>query len=455
VPGETGRTGGTGGTGGERESYPTTAVQRRWLDLLPDGYGGIDLALEITGVNPAGLAEAITRVVDRHSALRTTFHRTDGGWTQRVRPAAEAKIVDLTELRASQQHNELAAINESIAERWFDVSVNPPFEVTVVALGPDRSALLLHAHHVTIDGWSSSLFLRDVVLATEGRLSGRAPQYVDHAAAEARFLAGDAAERALAYWRDHFRGAPAPTRITPSHDVADETDRGDHLPLRFPPDLVRLLKERAVAANTTVFALMMTAFGMLVHHRSGGRTDLVVGTTSAGRTSIEAEETVGVFVNPLPLRLRVAPDQPLRDLVGEVHRTLLGFHEHGHVPMESLVRSVEPFVGAGLNDTFHCYLLYQNYWRPETGDIGVRRLDVPGGGHHKLMREFEIVLEEDGSGRLSGELWYLPSRFSTAAVRRWGEQYAELLHAIAAGVTDVAVADVLARCETDTHEEEE
>jgi hypothetical protein len=71
------------------------------------------------------------------------------------------------------------------------------------------------------------------------------------------------------------------------------------------------------------------------------------------------------------------------------------------------------------------------------------------------MREFEIVLEEDGSGRLSGELWYLPSRFSTAAVRRWGEQYAELLHAIAAGVTDVAVADVLARCETDTHEEEE
>jgi non-ribosomal peptide synthetase component F len=184
----------------------------------------------------------------------------------------------------------------------------------------------------------------------------------------------------------------------------------------------------------------MAPFGILVHGLSD-RTDLVVGTTAAGRPDPRTEDIVGVFVNPLPLRLRLDPDAPVRRFVAGVHATLVDFHEHGNYPMEDLVAHVPPFTGAGLNDTFHCYLLFQNYWRPPDGELRFRPLPLPTAAHHKLMRELEIVLEEP-DGELRGELWYRPSRFDPHRVAGWRDTFAALVRLLA---TDPLAADLPVR----------
>ncbi|MFJ8299068.1 SDR family NAD(P)-dependent oxidoreductase [Streptomyces sp. NPDC094447] len=415
-----------------RDDYPVSSTQRRWLTLLDQGYGGLDLAIDVEGeVTAPELAAAVRAVVDRHSGLRSTFHLIGDGWRQRVRPATDIPVVDLSELPEDVCEAEFARLRETTAARPFDVAAAPPFEVTVVALREGRTVLLLHAHHVLFDGWSSSLFLRDVTEAVRGELGPVPLQYVDFAVAQEAARSGREFQLRRDYWQRHFLDAPAPTRVAPDRPAVDPDDRGELIEFSLDPGLAAALRSRAEAEHTTPFTLMMTAYALLLHELTGD-TDLVVGTTAAGRSPVQTEEIIGVFVNPLPLRLTVDPTASLRQLIGSVHTALVGFHEHGSYPLEDLVAAVEPFVGKGLNDTFHCYLLYQNYWRPGNEDLAYRALEVPAHTHHKLMREFEIVLAEGPQG-LGGELWYLPSRFSAATARAWHERYVLLLERLGRG----------------------
>lgn len=170
---------------------------------------------------------------------------------------------------------------------------------------------------------------------------------------------------------------------------------------------------------------MMTAYAVLVH-RLTGDGDLVLGTTAAGRPSAEAEEIVGVFVNPLPLRVQIDSGVKVGDLVSRVHHSLVGFHDHGNYPLEDLVTAVPPFIGLGLNDTFQCYLLYQNYWRPQAGAVQYQPMQLDTPYHHKVMRDWEIVLAEGEAG-LTGELWYRTSRYSASWAEKCAASFRNLL----------------------------
>ena len=410
--------------------YPTTSTQRRWLELMPEGYGGIDVVIHVDNSHDTvALAQAVTRVIARHSGLRTHFKRSGSTWLQRVEDGVPVATEDLCQLDAAGRAVALASFVRERSERWFDVEAAAPFHVTVVRLDAESHALVIHAHHVLFDGWSSSLFLRDVARALDGELGEVPLQYVDYATAQQRYLCSAAVVPLRDYWARHFENAPPPTRVPPDRQGQAANDSGEMISFEIGALTTKILRARARALASTPFAMMLAAFGVLLHELTGN-DDLVLGTTTAGRPSPEAEEIVGVFVNPLPLRLRVARQTPLGSYLAHVDEVLVNFHEHGHYPLEDLVTHVAPFIQVGLNDTFHCYLLYQNYWRPETTRVKFSRMDLLGSPHHKLMRELELVLEDHECG-IRGELWFRPSRFSRRRAQSWGTIYRTILERLA------------------------
>ena len=430
----------------EREEYPTTAIQRRWLDLLPGGYGGIDLVVDVRGpVSSSDLVSAVEATLRRHTALRTVFRRADGTWLQRLAEPPTVPLVDLTGSVGTAQQEELFALARRAHEEWFDPEQRPPFGVQVVTLGPDHHALVLHAHHVLIDGWSSSLFLRDVAtLATSGDPGSAPLQYVDYAVAHDSYMRGTAVEVERRHWQESFRGAAGPTTLPgDAEPAADQPeDRGEVLLVPLDPDVIAALRRLAEQRGTTMFAFLMSAYVLLVRALSGS-DDVVVGTTAAGRATPEAEEIVGVFVNPLPIRVQVDLEESLTGFVVRVNDVLVAFHEHGNYPLEDLVAHVDPFVGSGLNDTFSAYLLYQNYWRPDGFGLDFRAVAVPD-LHHKLMRETEIVVVDD-EGALVAEVWWRPSRFTRAWAEEAGRGFARLLAAFVEHLDgDWTVREILA-----------
>ena len=109
----------------------------------------------------------------------------------------------------------------------------------------------------------------------------------------------------------------------------------------FPAELVAGCRRLARERQTTPFTVYLAAFAAILH-RWSGQHDLVVGTPVAGRTRVETEDIVGLFVNSLPLRLRPDPAQPFAEFLDTVREVVTAAQDHQEVPLEEIVRRVAP-----------------------------------------------------------------------------------------------------------------
>jgi hypothetical protein len=111
--------------------------------------------------------------------------------------------------------------------------------------------------------------------------------------------------------------------------------------------------------------------------------------------------------------------------------------------LADLVEHVEPFVGRDINETFHAYLLFQNYPRPqcqgprsyqvvETDDLADKQLAQLRRPHGKLMRDFELIVLERPDGRMSLNHWYRQGKFSREQVQQWSESFTTMLRRLGA-----------------------
>ncbi len=142
------------------------AQQRLWfLDRLDPGGTSynLPLVLRLSGaLDVVALERALSALVERHEALRTTFSEHEGEVFQVVRPAEPVSLalLDLGE----QEEPELEAQRLATAEvgRRFDLERGPLFRACLLQLGQGENLLVLTLHHIVGDGWSMRVLRRDL-----------------------------------------------------------------------------------------------------------------------------------------------------------------------------------------------------------------------------------------------------------------------------------------------------
>ncbi|NEE11382.1 hypothetical protein G3M58_33610, partial [Streptomyces sp. SID7499] len=82
------------------------------------------------------------------------------------------------------------------------------------------------------------------------------------------------------------------------------------------PDSARALVAVARALDVTVPVVVQTLWSLVLADMTG-RQDVVSGTTVSGRPAelAGAESMVGLFINTLPVRVRIRHDETLAELV--------------------------------------------------------------------------------------------------------------------------------------------
>ncbi|KNB50617.1 non-ribosomal peptide synthetase [Streptomyces caatingaensis] len=289
----------------------------------------------------AGLAAAL----ERHPALRLELVDRPGALPlQRVREGCAPRLrsVDL-----SGEEDPGAAFGRLLraeAEAPLDVHEAPLLRWCLVRLAEDHHRLIHVEHHLVHDGHSFAILLRDVFAVYRARVLGEpvalpaAPSYAEHVAADA---AGRAERRgaSLAHWRRELAGAsfglPLPGLARPG---VRRRHAGAQLRQSVDAELAERLREHSRAMGHTPFSTLLGLFAELLRRHSG-RADLVVGT-AVGNRPAGFEETVGMFVNTLPLRLRLDPGAGADEMVDEVTDALIRALPHQEVPVQELTREL-------------------------------------------------------------------------------------------------------------------
>ncbi|HVS00840.1 MAG TPA: amino acid adenylation domain-containing protein, partial [Thermoanaerobaculia bacterium] len=422
--------------------------ERLWfLERLVPGQAVYHMpaALWLRGaLDTAALERALTEVVRRHEALRTTFPEVDGRPVQRVLPDARPAF-EIVNLPGTALDVAAAA-----ARRPFDLAAGPLLRVLLIRCSPEEHLLALYLHHIVSDGWSMRVLLREVeALYTGASLPELPVQYPDYAVWQRRWLAGEELERQLAFWRRHLAGAPEALDLPTDHPrPAIQLYGGAAEPLAWSADLVADVRAAAHREGATLFMAVLAGFAALLS-RYSGQEDLVVGTPVANRRQAEVEGLIGFFVNTLPLRVGLEGGPSSRDLLARVRDAALEVYAHQDVPFERLVEELSPRRDLSRSPLFQVMLTLED-GTPEVLRLpGIEPSLVPQERLHTGTSKFDLSLllgpVESGVG---GVLELDTALFEPATARRLAVHLGNLLGAMAADPSrPVAELDLLSEPE--------
>jgi amino acid adenylation domain-containing protein len=334
----------------EAESILSSVEERLlFVDALEPGLAVYNTPLLIDLAGPlAGDVESLTRsvqaLVRRHAVLRDAY-RDDGGAPRAVAGADDPLPVALVDLRRSDGA-ELARRIDAEVRRPFDPRRAPLVRATIFRRADDQTALLVTLHHLVFDGWSSGVFVRELLELHAAFAAGRAPSltplaltYRNYAADEARWLASGATEPLVAWWRTELAGARAPELPTDRAPPPSRTHPGLRLPIHLDRRMVDAIDGLAREAGATPFMVLLAAFQALLARHSG-EEEITVGAPVAGRGRRELEPLVGCFVNTVALRTSLAGAPSFRALVARVRDVTRSAWAHQELPFQKVIAAL-------------------------------------------------------------------------------------------------------------------
>ncbi|MGE2692959.1 non-ribosomal peptide synthase/polyketide synthase, partial [Mycolicibacterium pulveris] len=369
------------------ESIPLSFAQNRlwFVDQLqgPSPVYNMPVGLRLRGALDAdALGAALADVIGRHETLRTLFDAPDGTPRQVVTAADRAQfgwdVVDATGWSASQ----LDAAIDSAVRYTFDLATEIPIRATLFRVADDEHVLVAVVHHIAADGWSLTPLVRDLGVAYASRCVGQAPnwaplpaQYVDYTLWQ-RAQLGDLDDGSspiagqLAYWEEALAGMPERLALPTDRPYPPVADlRGASIAVDWSAELQQRVRAVAGEHGSTSFMVMQAALAVLLSKLSAS-SDVAIGFPIAGRRDPALDELVGFFVNNLVLRVDLAGDPTVAELLEQVRRRSLAAYEHQDVPFEVLVERLNPTRSLAHHPLVQVALAWQNFPGKEDDPTG-------------------------------------------------------------------------------------
>lgn len=408
-------------------SYPLTAMQKSMLlHHVVERSSGVDIEQVVIrmprDLDVEAFRAAWEQTVRRHAVLRTAF-----AWQQKEEPLQQVhRSVDLplvhtnwSDVDPAEQQLRLQAFLRNDRTAGFEMDCPPLLRLNLFRLGIESHAFVWTAHHIVLDGGAFPAVMRDVAAFYEMHVGGGqvALEPTSLFSARVAWLRARDLNADEIYWREQLRGfdAPTPLGIGRSRPSTGAADRQADREMLLSAGQTKAFQALRAHLHTTPTILVLTAWALLLGRYSGLR-DVVFGVTRACRRSgsTPSTDTVGLFVNTLPFRVRLHEDQTVREVVHAIQAQWSALRDYENAPHD-LVRSWSSVPGD--RQLFNTLVVYDNQ-KPE---IALRSLGGIWSGSE--LRPYDcsglpLALSVCGGDRLHMRLCYDRRLFDEATIDR-------------------------------------
>lgn len=300
-------------------------------------------------------------VVQRHPMLRTAFHGLDGGAQHQIvyrDVPSPAQLIDLSHLGRVEAEAELDELLAAERSQGVDFAKPPLLRLRLVRFGPGEYRIVQSHHHALIDAWCRGLMLAEFFDHYRTLVDGRQP-VVTPARPYRDFLdwlERQDAERALSFWRGNLGGFTEVTPL-PYQRTANGESSIEDVSFALTAEETAQLAERARREKLTVNTFMQAAWALLLM-RHGGLDEALFGVTVAGRPAEldGIEETLGLFINTLPLRIGAeSATQTGLDFLHSLQSANAAIRQHEHLSLAEVQSLADTPRGDALFDSLFVF----------------------------------------------------------------------------------------------------
>ncbi|OXM62114.1 non-ribosomal peptide synthase/polyketide synthase [Amycolatopsis vastitatis] len=393
--------------------YPLTPAQAGMLFHRLTGGGRQAYLQQVTFVmsdvpDPAALARAWQRVVDRTPVLRTQVVWDGLDAPMQVVHRQVALPVDLRDWTTEPE--DLDAVLAADRDAGLDLGTVPLMRLLLARVSATEVRVVWTFHHLLLDGWSLFRVLSDVSAAHAGRpLPTRRP-FRDHV----RWLSEQDQPAAERFWREQLSGRPEPVRLRTDHTAdGHPVESTAALRIELPSAPLRTAAQRhGVTLNT----LVQGAWAVLLA-RHTGRPEVCFGTTVAGRPAQlpGADEITGMFITTLPVVADVDERAGAVDWLRGLQEAQAEARRFDHLSLARL---------QSWGGEFDTLLVFENY--PVTAELGLRDLRGVETTNYPLS-----VVAYPGEERLELLFGYDPDLFEPETIAGFAGNLETLLSELA------------------------
>ncbi|CAJ7160451.1 non-ribosomal peptide synthetase [Burkholderia pseudomallei] len=423
------------------------AQQRLWFLARMGGLGDayhMPIAVRLRGaLDVDALQRALSRIVSRHDALRTTFALEGEQPVQRVHADDGAGLrLRIDDLRGCADAGaRRARILAGQASEPFDLARGPLVRGALVREADDVHTLCVTIHHIVSDGWSIDVFRRELSELYRAFAGGRPDplpplpvQYADYAAWQQRGIGGAALHAQAEYWRDALAGAPTLLELPTDRPRPPQPDyAGATVGLALDAPLTAGLRALARRHGATLFMTVFAAWSVLLS-RLSRQTDVVIGTPSANRGHAQIEGLIGFFVNTIALRVDLDGAPTVAELLARVKARTLAAQQHQDIPFEHVVERVQPARSLSHSPVFQAMFAWQHASRGEMRLEGLRAEPLDDAARTIAKFDLTLSLRESGDA-IDGGLEYASALFERATIERFAGYLRRLLEGMVADDT--------------------
>ncbi|WP_459209776.1 amino acid adenylation domain-containing protein [Aquimarina rhabdastrellae] len=333
-------------------SYPLTPTQKRiWiLSQLEGGALAYNMPAAVTikgNLDVTAFEEVFNTLLKRHEILRTCFKMDEKGEIMQYVTPFEDVDFQIDKEDVSDQDNveeAIEAVCKQKNEILFDLEQAPLLSSSIITSGENEYIFLLSLHHIIGDGWSIEVLISEIIKSYNALVQNQKPelpeikvQYKDYSVWLNNELKSKKYKESEKYWLECFKGE-LPVLNLPSAKPrpVNQIFNGKELEYHFPDTLKSELIKFTQNNDVTLFMVLMAGVHILLHKHSGQK-DLITGTPVAGREHPDLEHQIGAYLNTLPIRTKIDPQNSFWEFLQYQKNELIGAYDHQHYPLDELI----------------------------------------------------------------------------------------------------------------------
>lgn len=299
-------------------------------------------------VNLGILQESIRSVIKRHEILRTLILTGSNKAQVIIREEDVTERLFSVDTIRVENHAQLSQGLTKASQYIFSLDKELPLKVTIYEIEDTPTTIMcLVFHHICFDGWSWGVFQRDLkslyannvnttLLSKPNMLPPLTSHYKEFASWENNFLTGQRLQTLSNYWKNKLDSAQTLNFLPDFQRPSKFSYKGKELRFHISLETTRGLKELSKMLKTSMFSVLISAYSLTLSYYTNQK-DILIGYPVSNRNLPEFENVIGFFVNLLPLRSRINPEESLAQYIRTVGEEIIQSQAHQDMLFDKLV----------------------------------------------------------------------------------------------------------------------
>lgn len=275
------------------------------------------------------LKQTIDLIIAENDNFHANFIIKDGSVFQTFDNEVNYTI-DFVELSSK---TDLHKLEQKMKSHIFDILHSDLFDFKIFKYPDSTGGVIVNIHHLISDSWTLGLIAKNIVnkyyhILRNIPIESQNFSYTDYINYEKKYLTSNKFENDKKFWQNYLENRPDSITIPSLHETsADFSFHANRKIFHIDSTLVKQMNDFCHFHNVSLFNLFMAIYSIYIG-RINHSSDFILGTPILNRLSVNQKNTMGMFINTIPVRIRIEDDMDFCTFVHKISTDFTSIYRH-------------------------------------------------------------------------------------------------------------------------------